>query len=85
MSAESRAFWACFGSVLRGALYLSQKKITDLSEAATGVLTLEDINLQGGTLVTFIWLGVLFALSGQLNELGFLGYVGGRLTSLLLM
>jgi DASS family divalent anion:Na+ symporter len=26
---------------------------------------------------------VLFALSGQLNELGFMGYVGGRLTSLL--
>jgi len=26
---------------------------------------------------------VLFALSGQLNELGFMGYVGGQLTSLL--
>jgi DASS family divalent anion:Na+ symporter len=50
---------------------------------ATNVLTLEDINLQGGTLVTFIWLAVLFALSGQLNELGFMGYVGARLTSLL--
>ena len=50
---------------------------------ATNVLTLDDINLQGGTLVTFIWLAVLFALSGQLNELGFMGYVGGRLTSLL--
>ena len=37
----------------------------------------------GGTLVTFIWLAVLFALSGQLNELGFMGYVGARLTSLL--
>jgi DASS family divalent anion:Na+ symporter len=50
---------------------------------ATNVLTLDDINLQGGTLVTFIWLAVLFALSGQLNELGFMGYVGGRLTSML--
>jgi DASS family divalent anion:Na+ symporter len=50
---------------------------------AMNVLTLDDINLQGGTLVTFIWLAVLFALSGQLNELGFMGYVGGRLTSLL--
>jgi DASS family divalent anion:Na+ symporter len=50
---------------------------------ATNVLTLNDINLQGGTLVTFIWLAVLFALSSQLNELGFMGYVGGRLTSLL--
>src|SRR6185503_1939505 len=35
------------------------------------------------TLVTFIWLAVLFALSSQLNELGFMGYVGTRLTSLL--
>ena len=42
---------------------------------ATNVLTLEDINLQGSTLVTFLWLAVLFALSGQLNELGFMGYV----------
>jgi DASS family divalent anion:Na+ symporter len=50
---------------------------------ATNVLTLDDINLQGGTLVTFIWLAVLFALSGELNELGYMGYVGGRLTSLL--
>ena len=44
---------------------------------------IDDINLQGGTLVTFLWLAVLFALSGQLNELGFMGYVGARLTSLL--
>jgi len=50
---------------------------------ATNVLTREDISLQVGTLVTFIWLAVLFALSGQLNELGFMGYVGGQLTSLL--
>jgi DASS family divalent anion:Na+ symporter len=50
---------------------------------ATNVLTLDDINLQGGTLVTFLWLAVLFALSGQLNELGFMGYVGGRLTAML--
>jgi DASS family divalent anion:Na+ symporter len=50
---------------------------------ATNVLTLDDINLQGSTLVTFLWLAVLFALSGQLNELGFMGYVGERLTALL--
>ena len=46
-------------------------------------VVLEDINLQGSTLVTFLWLAVLFALSGQLNELGFMGYVGERLTALL--
>jgi divalent anion:Na+ symporter, DASS family len=50
---------------------------------ATNVLTPEDINLQGSTLATFLWLAVLFALSGQLNELGFMGYVGGQLTALL--
>lgn len=44
-----------------------------------GVITLEDISKQGDTLATFLWLAVLFALSGQLNELGFMGYAGERL------
>jgi len=48
---------------------------------ATSVLTLDDISKQGDTLATFLWLAVLFALSGQLNELGFMGYVGERLAS----
>jgi DASS family divalent anion:Na+ symporter len=46
-----------------------------------GVLTLDDLSEQGDTLVTFLWLAVLFAMSGQLNELGFMGYVGERLAS----
>jgi len=46
-----------------------------------GVLTLDDIAKQGDTLNTFLWLAVLFALSTQLNELGFMGYVGERLAS----
>lgn len=46
---------------------------------ASGVLTLDDISKQGDTLATFLWLAVLFALSAQLNELGFMGYVGERL------
>ncbi len=46
-----------------------------------GVLTLEDIGKQGDTLATFLWLAVLFALSAQLNELGFMGYVGERLAA----
>ena len=41
-----------------------------------GVLTLQDIANQGDTLTTFLWLAVLFALSGALNELGFMGYAG---------
>ncbi|HKQ24863.1 MAG TPA: DASS family sodium-coupled anion symporter [Burkholderiales bacterium] len=48
---------------------------------ATSVLTLDDISKQGDTLATFVWLAVLFALSGQLNELGFMGYAGERLAS----
>jgi DASS family divalent anion:Na+ symporter len=47
----------------------------------TNVLTLDDIAMQGDTLTTFLWLAVLFALSAQLNELGFMGYVGQRLAS----
>ena len=47
----------------------------------TNVLTLKDIATQGDTLATFLWLAVLFALSGQLNELGFMGYAGQRLAS----
>jgi len=46
-----------------------------------GVLTLDDIALMGDTLATFLWLAILFALSGQLNELGFMSYAGERLAS----
>ena len=45
----------------------------------TGVLTLDDIAKEGDVLATFIWFAVLFTMSGQLNELGFMGYVGERL------
>ena len=50
---------------------------------ATSVLTLDDIGREGGTLITYLWLAVLFAMSGQLNELGFMSYVGGRLSAAL--
>jgi DASS family divalent anion:Na+ symporter len=46
---------------------------------ATGVLTLGDIAKEGDVLATFIWFAVLFTLSGQLNELGFMSYLGERL------
>jgi DASS family divalent anion:Na+ symporter len=46
-----------------------------------GVLTADDIATQGDTLATFLWLAVLFALSSQLNELGFMGYAGQRLAA----
>jgi divalent anion:Na+ symporter, DASS family len=46
---------------------------------ATGVLTLEDIKQQGDVLGTFIWFAILYTLSGQLNALGFMGYLGQKL------
>jgi DASS family divalent anion:Na+ symporter len=45
----------------------------------TGTLTLGDIAKQGDVLATFIWFAVLFTLSGQLDRLGFMGFVGKRL------
>ena len=46
---------------------------------ATGVLTAGDIAQEGDVLATFLWFASLFTLSSQLNELGFMGYVGRRL------
>ena len=45
---------------------------------ATGVITLDDIAKQGDVLATFIWFAVLFTLSSQLNELGFMGFLGAQ-------
>jgi DASS family divalent anion:Na+ symporter len=50
---------------------------------ATDVLTLGDIAKEGDVLATFIWFAVLFTLSGQLNELGFMGYLGERMAGAL--
>ena len=50
---------------------------------ATGVITLKDIGQQGDVLATFIWFAVLFTLSSQLNELGFMGFIGKRLATAL--
>jgi len=50
---------------------------------ATGVLTLGDIAKEGDVLATFISFAVLFTLSAQLNELGFMGYLGERLAGAL--
>jgi DASS family divalent anion:Na+ symporter len=50
---------------------------------ATGVLTLGDIAKEGDVLATFIWFAVLYTLSGQLNDLGFMGYLGQQLAGAL--
>jgi DASS family divalent anion:Na+ symporter len=48
---------------------------------AVGVLTLKDIAKEGDVLATFIWFAVLYALSGQLNELGFMGFLGEKIAA----
>ena len=48
---------------------------------ATGALTLKDIGQQGDVLATFLWFAILYTLSGQLNALGFMGYLGQKLAS----
>ena len=50
---------------------------------ATGVLTAGDIAKEGDVLATFIWFAVLYTLSSQLNEMGFMNYVGQRLAGAL--
>ena len=87
MSRDEKVVAAAFalmvtGWVLAGTLKLDLTAVAFAGLAtllATRVLTLEDLSREGDTLVTFFWLAVLFALSGQLNELGFMGYVGERL------
>jgi len=94
MGSLSRDEWitaVVFGSmvcawILGGAFNLSLTAVAIAGLGtllATRVLTLQDIHEQGGTLATFLWLAVLFALSGQLNEMGFMSYVGERLALLL--
>ena len=45
----------------------------------TGALTAADIAKEGEVLGIFIWFAILFALSSQLNELGFMTFLGTRL------
>ena len=47
----------------------------------TNVLTPDDIAAEGDALATFIWFAVLFALSNQLSELGFMEFVGNGMAS----
>ena len=92
MGAMSRDEWItalAFVLMVAGWVFADRLKINVTSVAfmgfgvllVTGVLTLDDIAKQGDTLATFLWLAVLFALSGQLNELGFMGYAGERLAT----
>jgi DASS family divalent anion:Na+ symporter len=50
---------------------------------ATGALTLTDIAKEGDVLATFIWFAVLFTLSTQLDQMGFMSYLGQTLSGAL--
>ena len=45
----------------------------------TGVFTLADLKNQGDALGTFIWFSILYTMSSQLNQLGFMAAVGNQL------
>ena len=89
MSRDERITAVTFAVMVTGWVFADMLQLNVTSVAfmglgvllVAGVLTLDDIAKQGDTLATFLWLAVLFALSGQLNELGFMGYVGERLAS----
>lgn len=89
MSRDERITAVIFAAMVAGWVFAGTLKLDVTSIAfiglgalmVWGVLTLDDISKQGDTLATFLWLAVLFALSGQLNELGFMGYAGERLAS----
>ena len=92
MGSMSRDEWitaATFVLMVAGWVFGSKLDLNTTSVAFMGfgvlllanVITLDDVAKQGDTLATFLWLSILFAMSGQLNELGFMGYVGERLAS----
>jgi DASS family divalent anion:Na+ symporter len=87
LSRDERITAVTFALMVAGWIFADALKLNVTSIAFAGmgvllmtnVLTVDDIAEQGDTLATFLWLAVLFALSAQLNELGFMGYVGQRL------
>lgn len=87
LSRDERITAVAFVTMVAGWIFADALKLNVTSIAFAGlgvllmtnVLTLDDIAMMGDTLATFLWLAVLFALSGQLNELGFMSYAGGRL------
>ena len=92
MGPLSRDEWitaVAFALMVAGWIFAQQlnQNVTTIAFAGFGVLllanvlTVDDIAKQGDTLNTFLWLAVLFAMSGQLNELGFMSYAGQRLAA----
>jgi hypothetical protein len=91
MSRDERLTAGIFAFMVLGLIFADALRIDVASVAVAGlglplmsnVLTLAEIELKGPTLDTLIWLAVPFALSTQLNEMGFMGYAGQRLAALM--
>ena len=90
LSREERITAVTFGLMVTCWVFADalQLNVTSIAFAGLGlllmtrVLTLDDIATQGDTLATFLWLAVLIALSGQLDEVALvMGYAGQRLAS----
>jgi len=89
LSRDERVTAVAFAAMVGGWVFADHLGLNVTSVAFAGlgvllmlnVLTLDDIAKQGDTLTTFLWLAVLFALSAQLNELGFMSYAGQRLAA----
>lgn len=45
------------------------------------ILTLQDIKKEGSALSIFIWFSILYTLSSQLSQLGFMDYLGASISS----
>ncbi len=70
-----------------GALGLDSTAVAFLGLAVfmgTGVLTASDLAKEGEVLGTYVWFALLFTMSTQLNDLGFMGYAGQRLAHAML-
>ena len=67
---------------LSGTLVIDKTAVAFMGLAVlmvAGIFTLEDLKTQGDALGTFIWFSILYTMSSQLNELGFMGAVGKQL------
>jgi len=48
----------------------------------SNIFTLEDMRNEGNALATLVWFSILFSMSVQLNNLGFMGWVGMHISDM---
>ncbi|MBD3824561.1 MAG: DASS family sodium-coupled anion symporter [Epsilonproteobacteria bacterium] len=68
---------------LSGALGINKTAVAALGLAllmAADIFTIEDMKHEGLALETFVWFAILYSMSIQLGELGFMSYLGGAIS-----